>query len=220
MIMPTKVSISYADAVKKTSVKTSVETSIDISNTKHNWRTLLTMSDSSIKNAFHIMHIRRITRKCRYPDEKYAIKEALILRRSYIYNGLVPINENSPIDWFIKIVKSDDYDPSLINHFRYIDEMKDHENKEKEIENILIEERKKRKKQNDIIIKELLTIDKLLQKKIATIPNTKEWVITKKLLSEKLSEVKEAQQEYINTFEFLTDYMIEKNLSYKDVFAF
>ena len=60
----------------------------------------------------------------------------------------------------------------------------------------------------------------MLQHKIGTIPDTKEGVITKKLLSEKLDNVRDTHQKYINSYEFLIDYMHENNLSYQDVFGY
>ena len=94
----------------------------------------------------------------------------------------------------LEIIKKD-YEICII--ISDIDEVKKRENAE---ENKLIEERKKRKEQDDIIIKELLTVNNLLQHKIGTIPDTKEGVITKKLLSEKLDNVRDTHQNYINSY--------------------
>jgi len=197
-IVPMKLPISYADAVKKTPELFLVE-----------------MSNNAIQNANNMLTERSKPKSNRLIDDD-VIKEAMELRKSDMIEGL-PIDENDPLDRWIKVVISDDYDSSIINYLRDIDEVKKRESAE---ENKLIEERNKRKKQDDIIIKELLTVKNLLQQKIATIPNTDEWVITKKLLSEKLDEVRETHHNYINSHEFLIDYMHENNLSHQDVFGY
>jgi hypothetical protein len=197
-IVPMKLPISYADAVKKTPELFLIE-----------------MSNDAIQNANNMLTERSKTKSNRLIDDD-VIKEAMELRKSDMIEGL-PIDENDPLDRWIKVVISDDYDSSIIDYLRDIDEVKKRENAE---ENKLIEERNKRKKQDDIIIKELLTVKNLLQQKIATIPDTDEWVITKKLLSEKLDEVIETHHNYINSHEFLIDYMHENNLSHQDVFGY
>ena len=189
MIVPMKLPLSYADAVKKTSELILVE-----------------MSNDAIKNANNMLTERSKTKSNSLIDDD-VIKEAMELRKADMIEGL-PIDENDRLDRWIKIVISDGYDSSMIDYLRDIDEVKKRENAE---ENKLIEERKKRKEQDDIIIKELLTVNSLLQHKIGTIPDTKEGVITKKLLSEKLDNVRDTHQKYINSYEFLIDYMHEIN---------
>jgi hypothetical protein len=197
-IVPMKLPISYADAVKKTPELFLVE-----------------MSNDAIQNANNMLTERSKPKSNRLIDDD-VIKEAMELRKSDMIEGL-PIDENDPLDRWIKVVISVDYVSSIIDYLRDIDEVKKRENAE---ENKLIEERNKRKKQDDIIIKELITVKNLLQQKIATIPDTDEWVITKKLLSEKLDEVRETHHNYTNSHEFLIDYMYENNLSHQDVFGY